>query len=264
MLELFSISAEVNVFNEIISSCAFLEVLLLNIYFNSSSGTHFKIDNKNLKILFMSCNEIDNIELIATRLEFLSVEYTVCDSNNVVLEVPRLKFNRNYWISGGLFPHTSYNISFLVKEKEHMVALQDKHVTIYASLSVSVNLKNSLEVKLLRKILNVWIAEMIELEIVFNKNNNLLGEDEESTIGANPFPNTHFRVGIVWMYNFGRSSKEAFALASCFVKQKTVINKLMIETPPYPIKEKIKIEEAVAKLKELSKDNNELSIECFF
>uniref|UniRef100_M4DDA3 Uncharacterized protein n=1 Tax=Brassica campestris TaxID=3711 RepID=M4DDA3_BRACM len=80
---------------------------------------------------------------------------------------------------------------------------------------------------------------------------------------ANPFPNTDFRVYKVWMYNFNGSSKEEFAFASRFVMQKTVMMKMMIETSSYPSMKKLEVEAAVAKLMELPKGNEELSIECF-
>ena len=81
--------------------------------------------------------------------------------------------------------------------------------------------------------------------------------------GCNPFPYADFRVYNVWMYNFNGSSKEEFAFASRFVMQKTVMMKMMIETSSYPPMKKLEIEAAVAKLVELPKGNEDLSIECF-
>ena len=66
------------------------------------------------------------------------------------------------------------------------------------------------------------------------------------------------------MYNFDGSSKEEFAFASRFVMQKTVMMKMMIETSSYPPMKKLEVEAAVAKLMELPKGNEELSIECFW
>ena len=80
---------------------------------------------------------------------------------------------------------------------------------------------------------------------------------------ATPFPNADFRVYKVWMYNFDGSSKEEFAFASRFVMQKTVMMKMMIETSSYPPMKKLEVEAAVAKLMELPKGNEELSIESF-
>lgn len=48
-----------------------------------------------------------------------------------------------------------------------MVSGPVNYVTRPASLSVSVNLKNPQEVKVLRKMLAVWTVKMIELEISF-------------------------------------------------------------------------------------------------
>lgn len=59
----------------------------------------------------MSCDQIDGIEVCATRLDMLSIEFILCEIANVVLEIPRLPFGRNYWVAGQLFPHTSINIS---------------------------------------------------------------------------------------------------------------------------------------------------------
>ncbi|VVB11554.1 unnamed protein product [Arabis nemorensis] len=79
-----------------------------------------------------------------------------------------------------------------------------------------------------------------------------------------PFPNAEFRVGTVWMYNFS-GSEEEFALASCFIRQGTVVNKMMIRTTSFPAKKKLKIEAAVAKLEELQTEDQweELTIKCF-
>lgn len=65
------------------------------------------------------------------------------------------------------------------------------------------------------------------------------------------------------MHNFSGSNNEEFALVSSLVMQKTVMKKMMIKTSEFPPKKKIEIEGAIAKLKELPKGNEELSIECF-
>ncbi|AAD30588.1 Hypothetical protein [Arabidopsis thaliana] len=270
-LDLFQIFAEVDVFNEVISSCPSLEVLILQIIFFNPSG-HLKIDHKTLRILSMSCNQIDSIEVRAARLDILSIEYIPCESDNVVLEIPRLQFGRNYWVAGRLLPHTSINISCPPQKQESngMVKWDTNYATSPASLSVSLDLKNPREVEVLRKILAVWTEKMIEVEISF-KNNNPLGEEGNSSDGgaqnnlwekAEPFPNADFRVDTIWMHNFKGSNKEQFALASRFVMQKTVMKKMMIKTS-FDEKKKKEIEAAVAKLKELPKGNEELSIECF-
>ncbi|XP_010479264.1 PREDICTED: putative F-box protein At1g67390 [Camelina sativa] len=272
-LELNHIFGEVSVFNKVISSCSSLEVLILQIVFNNPSG-HLKIiDHKNLRILFMSCNQIDGIEVCAAQLDMLSIEFILCDIDNVILEIPRLPFRRNYWVAGQIFPHTSINISTFTQENKNnwLVTGPVNYVTRPASLSVSVDLKNPQEVEVLRKMLGMWTEKMIELEISF-KNNNLLGEEgSSSNCGAQynfwekvePFPNADFRVDTVWIYNFSGSNKEEFALASGLVMQKTVLKKMMIMTTMFPKKKNRDIELAISKLKELSKDNKELSIECF-
>ncbi|CAE5964573.1 unnamed protein product [Arabidopsis arenosa] len=268
-LELLQIFAEIGVFNEVILSCPSLEVLILQIFFFNPSG-HLKIDHKNLRILSISCNQIDSIEVRATRLDILSIENIPCESDKVVLEIPRLPFGRNYWVAGRLFPHTSINISCPPQNERSGMARPLNNVTLLASLSVSLDLKNPREVEVLRKMLAVWTEKMIELEISF-KNNNSLGEEGESSKGgannklwekAEPFPNADFRVDTIWMHNFSGSNKEQFALASRFVMQKTVMKKMMIKTS-FDKKKKKRIEAAVAKLKELPKGNKELSIECF-
>ncbi|KAG7652157.1 putative F-box domain, leucine-rich repeat domain superfamily, F-box-like domain superfamily [Arabidopsis thaliana] len=183
-LDLFQIFAEVDVFNKVISSCPSLEVLILQIIFFNPSG-HLKIDHKTLRILSMSCNQIDSIEVRAARLDILSIEYIPCESDNVVLEIPRLQFGRNYWVAGRLLPHTSINISCPPQKQESngMVKWDTNYATSPASLSVSLDLKNPREVEVLRKILAVWTEKMIELEISF-KNNNPLGEEGNSSDGG--------------------------------------------------------------------------------
>lgn len=78
----------------------------------------------------------------------------------------------------------------------------------------------------------------------------MLSEDEK------PFPNADFRVETVWMYNFSGSSEEEFALASHFVTQKTVTKKMMIMTSSLTRVEKLEVESAVDKLKELQGDQD--------
>lgn len=80
---------------------------------------------------------------------------------------------------------------------------------------------------------------------------------------AKPFPDVDFRVNTVRMYNFNGSNQEEFALASRFVTQETVTDKLMIETSSLPPVKKLMIEAAVEKLVELPKGNEDLTIECF-
>ncbi|KAG2274810.1 hypothetical protein Bca52824_057365 [Brassica carinata] len=48
-----------------------------------------------------------------------------------------------------------------------------------------------------------------------------------------PFPNAKFRVETVWMHNFS-GSEEEFALASCLIRQGTVIKRMMIKSTSFP------------------------------
>lgn len=57
----------------------------------------------------------------------------------------------------------------------------------------------------------------------------------------------------VWMYNFS-GSEEEFALASCLIRQGTVVETMMIiksSSMSYPASKMLKIEAAVAKLQAL-------------
>jgi len=65
------------------------------------------------------------------------------------------------------------------------------------------------------------------------------------------------------MYNFDGSNEEEFALASRFVTQGTVTEKLMIKTSTYPPVKQLMTEAKVAKLMELPKGYEYLDIECF-
>ncbi|CAA0405692.1 unnamed protein product [Arabidopsis thaliana] len=101
---------------------------------------------------------------------------------------------------------------------------------------------------------------------------NVYKEEGASSIGGtqkkiweekNSFPNAEFRVEAVSMFNLCGLNKKQFALASRFIKHGTVMNKLMIETSSVPPVEKFYIEAAVAKLMELPKGNENLSIGYF-
>jgi len=70
-------------------------------------------------------------------------------------------------------------------------------------------------------------------------------------------------VEVMWMFDFNGSNKKQFALASRFVTQGTVMKKMMIKTSSFFANEKLDNEAVVAKLKELPKGNENLSIECF-
>ncbi|KFK42484.1 hypothetical protein AALP_AA2G262900 [Arabis alpina] len=141
-----------------------------------------------------------------------------------------------------------------------------------AALAVSVDLMSRTEVERLRQLLCLWPPEMEELEISFKDCNGHREEDEylwEEINNKAPFPNAEFRVGSVWMYNFS-GSEEEFALASCLVRQGTVVSMMMVKSTSYPASKKLKIEAAVAKLQALLPDDDDddeweggLIIECF-
>lgn len=78
-----------------------------------------------------------------------------------------------------------------------------------------------------------------------------------------PFPNAEFRVNTVWMHNFS-GSEEEFALASCLIRQGTVVKNMMIKTTSFSARKKLEIETAVALLQALqTQDQRELTIKCF-
>ncbi|KAF3500299.1 hypothetical protein F2Q69_00044049 [Brassica cretica] len=79
-----------------------------------------------------------------------------------------------------------------------------------------------------------------------------------------PFPNAKFRVETVWMHNFS-GSEEEFALASCLIRQGTVIKRMMIKSTSFPARKKLEIETAVAKLQALirKKEQWQFAIKCF-
>lgn len=116
-LELRHIFAEVAVFNKVISSCPSLEVLLIKIIFYNPNS-YLKIDHKKLRVMSMSCNHIDGVEGYAARFDILSIQSILCENDNVVLTIPRLPFDRNYWVAVKLFPHTSFNISYITQVQE--------------------------------------------------------------------------------------------------------------------------------------------------
>ncbi|KAF3575745.1 hypothetical protein DY000_02032090 [Brassica cretica] len=118
----------------------------------------------------------------------------------------------------------------------------------HGTLSVSVDITSPKEVKILKELLLMWTTyTMIELEILFKTNS--ASREEEGECYSDGIANEKF--------------KEEFAFASRFVMQKTVMMKMMIETSSYPPMKKLEIEAAVAKLVELPKGNEDLSIECF-
>lgn len=69
----------------------------------------------------------------------------------------------------------------------------------------------------------------------------------EENNNKDPFPDAKFLVDTMWMHNFN-GSEEEFALASCLIRQRTVVKKMMIKSTSFPARNKLKIEAAVAKL----------------
>ncbi|CAN6828914.1 unnamed protein product [Brassica oleracea] len=271
----------VSTLSTVLEACSSLEVIVLQITFLTGFGV-LKIENKNLKFFQVTFPYyVERIEVNAPCLDVLDIRDIKCQSkNNFILTDPNNQFNRNHWVSRCVYrPHISYNVSELAQETRniwHELLVSDFHgmTTRHGTLSVSVDITSPKEVKILKELLLMWTTyTMIELEILFKTNNASRKEEgecysdgianEKLWEDATPFPYADFRVYNVWMYNFNGSSKEEFAFASRFVMQKTVMMKMMIETSSYPPMKKLEIEAAVAKLVELPKGNEDLSIECF-
>ncbi|KAG7561598.1 F-box domain [Arabidopsis thaliana x Arabidopsis arenosa] len=273
-LKLFDIMSDVSVLSIVFKACSSLEVLVLQITC-LNLGCVLKIENKNLQVLQVTCPTLINkMEVNAPRLEILDIKYIYCDS--FLLDAPKIMFNRDYWFGAISVPHISYHISSLAQEKKRiwfeLLVSQFFNMKRYGSLSVSVDVRNPNELEILKEVLLLWNEEMKNLEIIF-KNNNAPREESESSInggarnkwldGEKPFPDAFLRIRTVWMYNFDGSNEEEFALASRFVTQGTVIDKLMIETSTYPPVKQLMTEAKVAKLMELPKGNDYFTIECF-
>ncbi|XP_020891168.1 F-box protein At1g80960-like isoform X2 [Arabidopsis lyrata subsp. lyrata] len=264
---------DVGVFNRVLASCPSLEVLVLHITFQKRNG-HLKIGNKRLKLLKVSfCNDIDGIQVSSPSLHILAIDEILSYGRyNFVLTSPRLQFSRDY--KRTCLPHISYNISqeencighgeFVVNTCGELL-----RVRLPASLSVSVDLMNRREVERLRQVLLLWSFTMAKLEIFFK--NNAPREEGESSPNKlweennkkDWFHNAKFRVDSVWMYNFS-GSEEEFALASCLIRQRMVVKKMMIKMTSFPARKKLEIETAVVKLQALkTKDQWDLTIKCF-
>ncbi|CAH2067942.1 unnamed protein product, partial [Thlaspi arvense] len=269
------LASEVGVFNRVLASCPSLEVLVLDISCSKKSGP-LKIDNNILKLLQVSCDEIDGIQVSSPSLHILAIDQDFsCGRDEFVLTSPRLQFYRNFWLTGTSLTHISYNISQEEKNSGHEEFLVNTsellRISLAASLSVSVDLLNPREVERLRQVLLLWTRGlMVELEILF-KNNNAHGEEKDESPqkklleenSKEPFPIAVFSVETVWMHNFS-GSEEEFALASCLIRQGTVVKKMMIKTTSLSARKKMEIETAVAKLQALvTKSQWQLTIECF-
>ncbi|VVB06435.1 unnamed protein product [Arabis nemorensis] len=278
ILKLLSIAiSEADVLSRVFAACSSLEVIVLEIHCLTRRGV-LKIVNNNLKFLQVtSYNKIDRIEVHATCLHVLDIKFIRCERDNFILVAPNVRFNRNYWIARGYpYAHISYDISDLPQEKKsvwHDLMVNDiNDKKRHGSLSVSIDISNPKEVDILKEVLLMWGDEMKELEILFKENNAYREEGERSINctsheklweNTKPFPNTDFRVSTVRMYNFSGSNQEEFAFASHFVMQNMVIEKMMIKTSSFSPMKKLKVEADVTKLIELSKGNEDLSIECF-
>ncbi|CAA7017318.1 unnamed protein product [Microthlaspi erraticum] len=273
-LTLSTIFAEIEVFNVVLASCPSLEVLLVDIDCHTNSG-HLKIENRKLKFLYLSSYNIDGIEVSSPILEILTIGSLSCEMENLVVANPRLHFHRNFWNTGKLFPHTSYNISCPDQEKNsigqeyiNMMDGSNDLMREFASLSVSVDLTNTKEVEMLQEVLVAWPGEMEELEILFKKSNAPMKQGKNSIGRINkkfwketkPFPDACFSVCTVWLFNFS-GSKEEYKLASRLIRQGTVIRTMKIKPLlSYSPRTKLEIEGAITKLKELPESHIELDI----
>ncbi|CAH2046401.1 unnamed protein product [Thlaspi arvense] len=268
---------QASVLTNVFAACPSLEVIVLRVDCLTRCDV-LKIENNNLKFLQVtSAYKIEKIKVYAAGLDVLDIKFIKCEKENFILAAPNIgQFNRDYWVRCP-HAHLSYNVSYLAQEKKniwHELMVSDfRHMTRHGSLSVSLDLTNPKEVEILKEVFLMWNTyEMIELEILFKNTNAAIEEGECLTNGraheklwedAKPFPNADFRIYLVRMYNFDGSNEEEFALASHFVMQKTVTNKMMMHTSSYSPPKKLKVEAAVAKLMQLPKGNKDLSIECF-
>ncbi|EOA34453.1 hypothetical protein CARUB_v10021989mg [Capsella rubella] len=272
ILKLETIDAEVDVFNQVLASCPSLKVLVLDDVMWLNRNACLKIDNKKLKLLHVSSNYVDCIEVSAPRLRIFSsyclrlgVESTVATNSPKFLlnngEIDFKRFNMHY------------NISNQAKEKESIghefvVSRAANYLKRIRTLVVFVDVTNSKEVELLRQLLSAWDRTLIELHILFLGDYLSKEEGESSTQNkmweeGKVFPNAEFRVESVWLYNFCPWNKAQFALASRFITQGTVTKKMSIMTSLVPANKKLDKEAAVAKLMKLPKGNESLLIRSF-
>ncbi|KAF8103516.1 hypothetical protein N665_0188s0447 [Sinapis alba] len=273
-LKLFGISTEIEVLNAVLVSCTSLEVLALEISCHYKGGI-LKIENHNLKFLYLSCSSIKGVEVSSPSLDILSIGSLSCEIENFIIASPRLQFNRNYWATGKCFPHTSYYISVPHQGEasighEIMMNGSNSCMKMFASMSVSVDLTNAKEVEMLKQVLAAWPGDMQEVEILF-KGKHAASKENESSIGetpnrfwedTKPFPSAQFRAYTVWLSNFSGSTEE-FALASRMITQGTVARCMIIKPSSVSPAKKLVIQAAIAKLKELPKCHEYLSIVMF-
>ncbi|KAF8103086.1 hypothetical protein N665_0188s0044, partial [Sinapis alba] len=209
----------------LLASCPSLEVLVLNIICVKKNGGPLKIENNN-KLLKV---------LLVTSCTYID-SIIIIQEKKIILHEELVNLFGKLWMLGG-------------------------------SLSVTVDLNNPTEFERLQKVLRAWRHKMGELEIIFKDNNDPNEENDSWNKKKNkykdPFPNAEFHVDTVCMYNFSGSEDE-FALASCLIKQGTVVTKMMIKTTSFPAKKKLEIKTAATKLRALRrKDQRKLTIKCF-
>uniref|UniRef100_A0A0D3ECC0 F-box/LRR-repeat protein 15/At3g58940/PEG3-like LRR domain-containing protein n=1 Tax=Brassica oleracea var. oleracea TaxID=109376 RepID=A0A0D3ECC0_BRAOL len=231
------LASDLGVFNSVLASCPSLEVLVLDISCFKESGP-LKIDNKRLKLLqVLETKKIDGIQVSSTRLDSLAIGRLSCGKDDFVLRCPRLRFYRNVWLAG-----LCYNISQEEKNSGHeeFVVTTSDLFRYFPTASLSNNYSPREEGE--------------------SPRNKFLEENNKD----HPFPNAKFRVETVWMHNFS-GSEEEFALASCLIRQGTVIKRMMIKSTSFPARKKLEIETAVAKLQALirKKEQWQFAIKCF-
>ncbi|XP_010419039.1 PREDICTED: putative F-box protein At1g67390 [Camelina sativa] len=275
ILKLEKIHAEVDVFNRIIASCPSLKVLVLHRVVWRIKKACLKIHNNNLKLLHVSCIDVDCIEVNAPLLDIFSIYCThFARKANFIIKAPR-PLHHNGFLDLAEF-NMRYNISRQSRERkyiahEFVISRDANYLKRLRSLSVFVDVMNSKQVELLRQILVAWNGILGDLNILF-EDTNASKEEGESSIGGiqnkkweegKVFPNADFRVETVCMLNFSGSNKAQFALASRFITQGTVTKKMMFMTSSYPQEVKLNTEAAVAKLMKLPKGNENLNIGYF-
>nr|VDD09292.1 unnamed protein product [Brassica oleracea] len=250
----------VSTLSTVLEACSSLEVIVMQIAFLTGFG--LKIENKNLKFLQVTFPYyVERIEVNAPCLDVLDIRDIKCQSkNNFILTDPNNQFNRNHWFSRCVYrPHISYNVSELAQETRniwHELLVSDFHgmTTRHGTLSVSVDITSPKEVKILKELLLMWTTyTMIELEILFKTNN--ASREEEGECYSDGIANEK-----LWE-DATRSLTLIFGFIMCGCI--TLMVRMMIETSSYPPMKKLEIEAAVAKLVELPKGNEDLSIECF-
>ncbi|CAN8324531.1 unnamed protein product [Cochlearia groenlandica] len=251
-LELVCRFLKIEDFNLVLVSCPNLEVLSLNITIRGKSGI-LKIDNKNLKFLFLVCREIDRIEVSSPSLDIVSIGYLSCTEDNLVISDPRHNFCKDYWNVYGSY--TSYNISCHDQEEKSIghkfiMSKSKDYMRKLGSMSVIVDLKNRKEVKMLQEILVEWPEKMSQLEIVFKNNNAPERDDKEFREEEKPFPDACFKVDVIYMMKFS-GSKEEYALASRLITQKTTTKRLVINPFPISSSHELEIQTEIYKLAEL-------------